>query len=486
MGKAKAKSAPVSEAEQRLAQDVFQLKPQPKNKRKQQKGAQQSALKLKAAWVDDDDEDVQVNLEEPQLRKLRKTEKDTVVDGKELHRRLKTYYQGAHGSVSWADPKNFLGDRQADSDDSDNEEEAELIRSTGKMLEVSGELLPQGTLDVARMKDANQHAPSNAVIQSVQFHSNGQLMLTAGLDKTLHLFQVDGSNNANIENVFVKDLPITDAKFTCGGQRAVLSGPRQYFFSYDIEAGKITKIPGLYGRKEKKREKFVVSDNGETIVFLGSSGYLDVLSADSYQSIGTLKMSGEVTSAVFCENDNYLLSTGSDGQIYKFDMRTRRCVFVHDDEGSLGNHALAAGGKYYAAGSKSGVVNIYDNAGLTAKPKPRKALMNLTTRVDHLKFNTTSEILAMASTDEKDSLKLVHVPSQTVFANWPTAHTPLHYVSAMDFSPNSGYFAVGNARGRVLLCKDAEWAKLADLFVTEAHVVDVVVATGGYSRHVRD
>ncbi|POM71588.1 U3 small nucleolar RNA-associated protein 18 [Phytophthora palmivora] len=455
MGK-RAPAAPVSEAEKLLADDIFQTKPQQKkNKRKhlgKGKGEQGKALKLKAAWVDDDDEDVEVNLEEqPQLRKLRKTEKDTVVDGKELNRRLKTFYQSAHGAVSWADPKNFLGDRQVDSDDSDNEEEAELIRSTGKMMEDSGELLPQGTLDVARMKDANQHAPSNAVIQSVQFHPNGQLMLTAGLDKTLHLFQVDGSNNANIENVFVKDLPMLDAKFTLGGKRAVLTGPRQYFFSYDIEAGKITKIPGLYGRKEKKREKFVVSDNGETIVFLGTSGYLDVVSAKSYESIGTLKMNGDVNSAAFCENDRYLLSTGTDGQVYKWDMRTRRCVFVHDDEGSLGNHALAASGKYYAAGSKSGVVNIYDNAGLTAKPKPRKALMHLTTQVDHLKFNANSEILAMASADTKDSLKMVHMPSLTVFANWPTAHTPLHYVSAMDFSPNSGYFAVGNARGRVLL-----------------------------------
>ncbi|EEY64019.1 U3 small nucleolar RNA-associated protein 18 [Phytophthora infestans T30-4] len=450
------KRAPVSEAEKLLAEEVFQTKPlQKKNKRKHlgknKGGLDNASLKLKAAWVDDDDEDVEVNLEEqPQLRKLRKTEEDTIVDGKELNRRLKTFYQSAHGAVSWADPKNFLGDRQVDSDDSDDEE-AELIRSTGKLIEDSGELLPQGSLEVARMKDANQHTPSNAVIQSVQFHPNGQIMLTAGLDKTLHLFQVDGSNNANIENVFVQDLPILDAKFTLGGDRAVLTGPRQYFFSYDIEAGKITKIPGLYGRKERKREKFVVSENGETIVFLGSNGYLDLVSAKSYESIGTLKMNGTVTSAVFCENDRYLISTGSDGQIYKWDMRTRRCVFVHDDEGSLGNHALAASSKYYAAGSKSGVVNIYDNAGLTAKPKPRKALMHLTTQADHLKFNANSEILAMASNDAKDSLKMVHMPSLTVFSNWPTAHTPLHYVSAMDFSPNSGYFAVGNARGRVLL-----------------------------------
>ncbi|CAI5742948.1 unnamed protein product [Hyaloperonospora brassicae] len=456
MGKRAPAMLPVTEAEKLLVHDVFQTGHAPTDKTQHHKRKKQRSSTggstLRAAWVDDDDAGVQVNLEtQPQLRKHRKTERDTVVSGHELQSRLKTFYQSGHGAASWADPENFVGEQLVDSNDSDDENEAEIVRSTGKMLDSSSEAVPQGELEIVRMKDANQHAPSNAVVQSVQFHPNGQLMLTAGLDKTLRLFQVDGSKNAKVESVFVQSLPMMDAKFTLGGQRAVLTGPRQYFFSYDIEAGKITKIPGLYGRKEKKRDTFVVSDNGETLVLMGSNGYMDVVSAKSYESIGTLKMNGSAQSAAFCENDRYLLSTGSDGQVYKWDMRTRRCVFVHDDEGSLGNHALAASDKYYAAGSKSGVVNIYDNAGLTAMPKPRKALMHLTTQVDRLKFNASSEILAMASTGTKNSLKLVHMPSLTVFANWPTAHTPLHYVSAMDFSPNSGYFAVGNARGRVLL-----------------------------------
>ncbi|KAI9911847.1 hypothetical protein PsorP6_009043 [Peronosclerospora sorghi] len=448
MGK-RAPTVTVSETEKLLAQDLFEASSHTKKKKRKSCSEQQKkdGRDLKAAWVDEDDEEVEVNLEEqPLLRKLRKTENEKIVNGKELNRRLKTFYHSAHGAASWADPKTFLGDK---SDDSDNE--GEIFRSTGKMLEDSGDRLPQGELSVIRMKDANQHAVSNAVVQSVQFHSNGQLMLTAGLDKSLRLFQVDGSNNAKVENVFVKDLPMMDAKFTLGGERAVLTGPRPYFFSYDIEAGKISKIPGLYGRKEKKRETFSISSNGDTIVLMGSNGYMDVVSAKSYELIGSLKMNGSTKSAAFCENDLYLLSTGSDGQIYKWDMRTRRCMFVHDDEGSLGNYAIAACDKCYATGSKSGVVNIYDNAVLAAKPKPRKALMHLTTRADRLKFNASSEILAMASSDTKDSLKMVHMPSLTVFSNWPTAQTPLHYVTAMDFSPNSGYFAIGNAKGRVLL-----------------------------------
>jgi U3 small nucleolar RNA-associated protein 18 len=369
-------------------------------------------------------------------------------------------FQSGHSTVSWADPKNFLGTSSSagllsDSEDEDDIGTDQIVRSTGKLLDSGHGVLPQGALEICRMKDANQHAPSGAAIQSVQFHSNGQLLLTAGLDKTLHLFQIDGTNNARVENIFLKDLPIVTAKYTLGGTRVVLAGPRSYYFSYDLEAGRITKIPGISGRKERKLERFVVSDSGEQLAFLGSDGYLSLVSARSYEWIGNLKMNGDVKSATYCENDRYILSTGSDGTVYKWDTRTRKCVFVQQDEGSLGNYSIAASGngKYYATGSSSGVVNVYDNMGglSSSSTKPRKSLMQLTTQIDHLAFNADAQILAMASKDARDALKLVHVPSMTVFANWPSAKTPLHYVSAMDFSPSSGYFAVGNARGRVLL-----------------------------------
>jgi WD40 repeat protein len=46
--------------------------------------------------------------------------------------------------------------------------------------------LPQ----VTPLADANKAEPSASVVRSVEFHPNGQLLLTAGLDKRLRLFQV--------------------------------------------------------------------------------------------------------------------------------------------------------------------------------------------------------------------------------------------------------------------------------------------------------
>jgi U3 small nucleolar RNA-associated protein 18 len=48
-------------------------------------------------------------------------------------------------------------------------------------------------------------------------------------------------------------------------------------------------------------------------------------------------------------------------------------------------------------------------------------------------------------------LKLVHIPSCSVVANWPTHATPLNHVECIDFSYDGRYIAIGNKSGKVLL-----------------------------------
>ena len=101
------------------------------------------------------------------------------------------------------------------------------------------------------------------------------------------------------------------------------------------------------------------------------------------------------------------------------------------------------------------MVNLYADphapGGAGAPAPPLKAFMNLTTQVDTLAFSADGDILACASRMKKDALRLVHVPTRTVFANWPTARSPLQFVHCAAFSPGGAYLAVGNARGRALL-----------------------------------
>merc|ERR1711937_699059 len=112
----------------------------------------------------------------------------------------------------------------------------------------------------------------------------------------------------------------------------------------------------------------------------------------------------------------------------------------------------------------SGVVNLYSEhqsqqqsrssflSGSRAKT-PLKSIMNLPTSADMVRFNSDGQILAMSSQREKHGVKLLHVPSRTVFSNWPTQQTPLGYVWSMGFSPGSKFLAIGNDKGKCLLYK---------------------------------
>jgi U3 small nucleolar RNA-associated protein 18 len=66
-------------------------------------------------------------------------------------------------------------------------------------------------------------------------------------------------------------------------------------------------------------------------------------------------------------------------------------------------------------------------------------------------FNHDSQLMVISSQQKKDQLKIIHVPTATAYANWPTDRTPLNNVVNVAFSPNSDYLAISNDKGHVLL-----------------------------------
>ena len=177
---------------------------------------------VKPAWSDDDDNDVQINLARGQdrMRKLRETEEESVVTGAEYSRRLRRRFEETHGTAEWAKldserPRrkrkalHHAGSEDSESDSDMDDVATQMLRSTSKVTagrptastsagKNAGTPLQPGELEVKRANDANQAAPSNAVVQCVQFHNQGQVLLTGGLDKTLRLFNIDGSHNSKV------------------------------------------------------------------------------------------------------------------------------------------------------------------------------------------------------------------------------------------------------------------------------------------------
>ena len=114
---------------------------------------------------------------------------------------------------------------------------------------------------------------------------------------------------------------------------------------------------------------------------------------------------------------------------------------------------MSENGVYLAAGSSSGIVNIYNYDQSTHKinKTPIKEITNLTTKISGLKFNAANEILACSSKWKKNAIKLVHFPSMTTFQNWPNIKTKLNNITAFDISYNCKYMAAGNENGNIFL-----------------------------------
>lgn len=424
----------------------------------------------KSVWVDDEEEKLSINVAKVnRLRKLRKEEEESVISGATYVSRLRAQHEKLSRGTDWA--RLDSREKDYDSGEEDSDEESEVVAAKGYkddedvndilrsdqdlVVKSSGKLLP-GLLEYTKLVDANAEERAAGPITSVQFHRNAQLLLTAGLDRRLRFFQIDGKRNTKIQSIFLEDCSIQKASFLPDGSQVIISGRRKFFYSFDLVKATVDKIGPLTGREEKSLEYFEVSPDSKTIAFTGNEGYILLVSAKTKELIGTLKMNGTCRSLAFSEDGQHLLSSGGDGHIYHWDLRTRTCFHKGVDEGCINGSYLCTSpsGNMFAAGSDSGIVNIYNREDfLGGKRKPLKTVENLTTKVGFMKFNHDAQILAISSKYASKSLKLVHVPSFTVFSNWPPPNKSLSNPTCLDFSPGGGFMAFGNAAGKVLLYK---------------------------------
>jgi U3 small nucleolar RNA-associated protein 18 len=402
-------------------------------------------------WVDEDDVDLEVDLMKTnRLKKLRKfrDEQVSTMKATEMEQRLRDRFETStmtNARTDWARVK------EVEEDDAVEEE-----TSAEPMLASSSRKLPPQVLQVMRCPDANQKEPNDSTIQAVHFHRGSDpdrpLMLTGGLDKTLRFFQVGAEGSTKIHGIHFPKLPIYSAQFLGDTGNVVVSGRRNFFYIYDAAAGKLDLVPRIMGREEKSLEKCTASPDGKTIAFIGNDGYIILVDVKSKQWVADLKMNGSARAVTFTPDSQFLIASGSDGDVYRFDLRSQRCVERFSNEDGTVTSTLSSSFKHLAVGAESGVVNIYNDR-KAKKRAPIKSLLNLPTSADFSRFNHDGQILAFSTRREKNGLKLLHVPTATVFSNWPTSKTPLNYVWSMDFSPESKFLAIGNDKGRCLLYK---------------------------------
>ena len=80
---------------------------------------------------------------------------------------------------------------------------------------------------------------------------------------------------------------------------------------------KIDKVPGIAGREERSLEKLATSPDGTLIAFTGKDGYIIIVEAKSKLWVADFKMNGSTRAISFTPDSQYLISSGSDGDIYR-------------------------------------------------------------------------------------------------------------------------------------------------------------------------
>ena len=381
---------------------------------------------------------------------------------------------------------------------------------------VEGARVARGRLQYERLRDANKACPGEVSIASCRFHPGGHpVLFTAGADRMLRLFKVDGEVNPVLQTVFTRDLPLTGARWTEEGREILAVGKRKHYYSFDLEDGQLRRIPPHPCFRGQCLDDVEVSPDGRTAAVRLRDGTVHLVHARTKQPIAALQASGKARRMCFAGDGFGFLTAGhGDGKVYHYDLRSLRCAHSHVDEGCVKSTALAgAANGVYAAGQDSGVVNLYDaesvmpgrlkvearaasrwgvaapegggeggignyghgegdlseedgsgappgakrgaGAGFQYEvaPEPALRLLNLTTQVDVLRFSPDASLLAFASSRKREAIRIVHVPSATVYQNFPstTGRSGFGYVTDVDFSPDGSKLACGNAHGQVLL-----------------------------------
>ncbi|KAI8632386.1 Indigoidine synthase A like protein-domain-containing protein [Xylariaceae sp. FL1651] len=462
----------------------------------------QSNSKDAPAWEDSDDERLTISLANAtQLRKLRTTEADDIISGTEYTLRLRQQYLRLNPLPEWAQqaegpPKKRRRRSSAASDSSEISNEVEdgddvvadalplnkLLRDASALNDgnsTKAKKLRPEVIDIQRSRDIPD---AHKDITSLAFHPEYPVLLSSSTSSLLFLHHIAPSAyptpNPLLTSAQVKQVPVRRAQFTPDGRKIFLAGRRRYIHSWDIESGAIQKTSKIHGHhvEQKTWERFKLSPCGRYLGLVASTrkggGVINILNVHTMQWIAAARLDSRGGIADFCwwSNGNGLTILGKGGQVGEYSMASKRFLAIWNDEGSNGGTVIALGGtngpdllgedRWVVLGSNSGVVNIYDRHSLVLpseedelklkqRPEPTRALMQLTTPVTVLEFSPDGQLLAIASRYKKDALKLVHLPSCTVYRNWPTEQTPLGRIEAIAFGMKSDMLAVGNDAGKI-------------------------------------
>ncbi|XP_053673515.1 U3 small nucleolar RNA-associated protein 18 homolog [Anopheles nili] len=392
------------------------------------------------AWQDSDDDDD----EDAQNTKKNKFARQEI-KGQLTNEKRRRQFEQIVGNPKWADLDQV---QEPNSDD-------ELLQNVGYVVKKDDSLfLPKGVIQLKMLKNLNRETKGEGEITAINFHPTSMVAIMAGKKGLVSIVAVDGVRNEKLHTIWLPKVRIACSTLSPDGNEAIFGSYRKFYHVYNLISGQghTLKIPE---KDTWLMTNFCVSACGKYLASAGESGEVHLMSAKSKEVLRTIQQRYTCQALAFTPDSRYLFSHSNDTEVTVYSIESKRIVNVFHDEGCVNGSciAISPNGELVATGSRQGVVNIYplDVLLIQKQPIPQKTITNLTTYIDSLTFNPTSELLGIASSTVKNAVKLIHIKSGTVFRNFPLPNSQLGSVTKISFSPSGGYLALGNKESTVSL-----------------------------------
>lgn len=301
-------------------------------------------------------------------------------------------FQKMHPSPAWAVDRQPSAAASAPKSTLDT-----LLGSTESFIAraVSRGVLPKSTIDVERLRDANYQARTaegervknvagkqqvaakggvtGGGVSDVKFHPTVEVLSVIGGDRRLRLFTIDGHTNPSLLNLHIASLPLTNAQFHPSGTALLMTGPRPYYYTFDLRSQRCLRSPetlfgGTKNRKgllvgagaERNLEKAKFSPDGSVLAIAGRRGQISLFQwgpGGASQLITTINSgkTGGVKDLAFMGREGrelWVLGGEAGTEVDVWDLGQRQVVKRWKDEGGFGGHMLRTSrdGEYCAVG----------------------------------------------------------------------------------------------------------------------------------------
>ena len=391
---------------------------------------------MQQAWIDSDDENEEVVVKNrPSLALNRK---EVAIGVREYAARVQHRVSRAGLEASSWYSRMLLEEVE---DDEDVLRSAAPIR--GRSLQ-----LPSKELQTKRLPDVDAGKSVNVV----RFHPNGKLLVAFSADDRVRIFGVNPVKPRLLSEIRVPRRSFLSAECVKEGTHmAAVDGVKGLgLISLETNTFDHVHLVSPGHKFQAFHHLSTVSAVCPLVALSGANAEVVIADLRTNRVANQFKTSLPPECAVFHPNGQRVYSGSKDGKVLEWDLVAGKCSGSLRAPGGLTTMTTSRGRQLrLAVGSSSGFLDLYDIGSPSEFEylEPLKSFKNLLFPVTDVRFHPYDELLHYSSRETRDTAKAVHVPSKTVYQNYPP-NKGLGRVTTADFSVGS-LMAVANSVGRV-------------------------------------